>query len=232
MTGAAPREAWLKARLALLEKEKALTRMRDEVAAERRALPKVRIAKDYVFTGPAGPVKLADLFEGKNQLIVYHFMLGPDWTDPCKSCSFWAEQFDALRVHLLHRDAALGAVSRAPFAKIAAVKARMGWRFPWYSSHGSDFNRDFHVSFDPGDRVDGKVEYNFERREFGGSEAPGLSVFSKNEAGEIFHTYSCYARGLDPLNGTYQLLDLTPKGRDEAGLPGPMAWVRLKDQYG
>lgn len=229
MNRIADREDWLKARLALLAKEKALTRLRDEVAAERRALPRVRIDKPYVFDGPTGKVRLGDLFAGQSQLIVYHFMLGPKAAEPCKICSFWAEQYDALRVHLAHRDTELAAISRAPLAKIDAVKARFGWRFPWYSSGGSDFNFDFGVSFT--EEQDGRMLYNFGGQKASAGELPGLSVFAKDEAGAVFHTYSTYSRGLDALNGTYQLLDLTPKGRDEAGLPWPTAWVRHKDRY-
>jgi predicted dithiol-disulfide oxidoreductase (DUF899 family) len=221
--------AWPPARLALLEKEKALTRLRDEIAAERRALPRLRIDKPYVFAGPQGPARLADVFAGKSQLIIYHFMLGPDWREPCKSCSFWAEHFDSIRVHLAHRDVELVAVSRAEAARIDAIKARFGWRFPWYSSLASDFNFDFAVSFTADQ--DGQMLYNFGGKKASTGEMPGLSVFAKDEAGAVFHAYSTYARGLDALNGTYQLLDLTPKGRDEGGLPWPMAWVQHKDRY-
>ncbi len=228
MSEIASRDEWMKARLVLLEKEKALTRLRDELAAERRALPRVRVDKAYVFDTPQGEKKLADLFEGKSQLIVYHFMLGPDATDPCKSCSFWAEHYDTIRVHLPHRDTNLICVSRAPLAKIEAVRARMGWKFPWASSAGSDFNIDYGVTFNQAQN--GQQLYNFATQAARAGESPGLSVFTK-EGGDIFYTYSCYARGLDALNGTYQWLDLTPKGRDEAGLPWPMAWVSHKDRY-
>ncbi|MBM3620799.1 MAG: DUF899 domain-containing protein [Alphaproteobacteria bacterium] len=231
MTAIVKREDWLDARRTLLRREKELTRLRDEVAALRRALPRVRIDKDYVFTGPSGPVSLAALFAGRGQLIVYHFMLGPDWNEPCKSCSFWAEHHDATRVHLAHRDVELAAVSRAPISKIAQVKERFGWRFPWVSSLDNDFNFDFGVSFPPSDGKPAKPNYNFGTQTFGGGEAPGLCVFMRDESGAIFHTYSTYSRGLDALNGTYQLLDLVPKGRDEGGFDFPMAWVRLKDRY-
>jgi predicted dithiol-disulfide oxidoreductase (DUF899 family) len=229
MGGMVDRDEWLEARRALLAKEKALTRLRDEVAAERRALPRRRIDKDYVFAGPGGRLRLGDLFAGLSQLVVYHFMLGPTATEPCKSCSFWAEQYDALRVHLAHRDTELCAVSRAPLAKIEAVKARFAWRFPWYSSGESDFNFDFGVSFTEAE--DGQPLYNYGFNKASKGELPGLSVFVKDASGAVFHTYSTYARGLDALNGTYQLLDLTPKGRQEEGLPWPMAWVRHKDRY-
>lgn len=228
MTQEVSREEWLKARLALMEKEKVLTRLRDELAAERRALPRVRIEKHYAFDTPQGCKKLADLFDGKNQLIVYHFMLGPDAANPCPSCSFWAEHYDAIRVHLSQRDANLVCVSRAPLAKIENVRQRMGWKFPWASSAGSDFNADFGVTFT--EAQNGQLLYNFATQPARAGESPGLSVFVK-EAGAVLHTYSVYSRGLDALNPTYQLLDLTPRGRDEAGLPWPMAWLKLKDQY-
>ena len=223
------RDEWLTARRALLAKEKALTRLRDEVAAERRALPWVPVAKDYRFAGPAGPARLADLFAGRSQLVLYHFMLGPDWTEPCKSCSFWAEHFDAIRVHAGERDVELAAASRAPLPKIESIRARFGWRFPWVSSLGSDFNADFGVTFTP--EQEGKPLYNFGERPAMKGEMPGLSVFARDAAGQVFHTYSTYARGLDALNGTYQIFDLVPRGRGEAGLPWPMVWVRHKDRY-
>lgn len=228
MINAVSRAEWLKARLTLLEKEKALTRQRDELAAARRALPAVRIEKKYVFDTLQGRKELVDLFEGKSQLLVYHFMLGPDAANPCPSCSFWAEQYDAIRVHLGQRDASLVCVSRAGLAKIEAVRQRLGWRFPWASSAGSDFNADFGVTFTEAEQ--GKGLYNFGTQPARAGESPGLSVFAR-EGTTVFHTYSAYSRGLDALNATYQLLDLTPKGRDEAGLPWPMAWLKLKDQY-
>jgi predicted dithiol-disulfide oxidoreductase (DUF899 family) len=229
MTAIVGKDEWLAARRALLAKEKELTRFRDEVAAARRAMPQCRIDKDYVFAGPGGQLRLGDLFAGRSQLIVYHFMLGPNATEPCKSCSFWAEQFDALRVHLVHRDTELAVVSRAPLVKIEAVKARFAWRFPWYSSGESDFNFDFGVSFT--EEQDGRMLYNYGSNAASKGELPGLSVFVKDAKGDVLHAYSTYARGLDALNGTYQLLDLTPKGRQEDGLPWPMAWVRHKDRY-
>ena len=222
------REQWLKARLTLMEREKALTQLRDELAAERRALPRVRVDKEYAFDTPAGPMKLADLFEGRSQLIVYHFMLGPDAANPCPSCSFWAEHYDSIRVHLGQRDANLICVSRAPLDTIEAVRQRMGWKFPWASSAGSAFNTDFGVTF--AEPQNGEMLYNFGTQAARAGKSPGLSVFV-NEAGAVFHTYSAYARGLEALNPTYQLLDLTPQGRNEAGLPWPMAWLKLKDQY-
>lgn len=230
MTGhaSASRADWLAARRALLDKERALTRMRDDLAAERRALPWVRVDKDYRFAGPSGEVSLGDLFAGRSQLVVYHFMLGPDWIEPCKSCSFWAEHYDAMRVHLPQRAVELIAVSRAPIHKIEELKARFGWHFPWVSSLGSDFNFDFGVSFTAED--EGKPLYNYGLRPASKGEMPGLSVFVREGDG-IFHTYSAYGRGMELLNGTYQVLDMVPKGRDEAELPWPMAWVRHKDRY-
>jgi predicted dithiol-disulfide oxidoreductase (DUF899 family) len=224
---AADREAWLAARKALLDREKALTRLRDEVAAERRKLPWRAVDKDYRFAGARGALALADLFGGRGQLIVYHFMLAPGGK-PCPSCSFWAEHYDGARVHLRQRDTELAVVSRAPYEEIDAVKARMGWRFPWVSSFGSDFNADFGVTHTAGQ--DGQPLYNFGTQKAWAGEAPGLSVFAR-QGDAVFHTYSAYSRGLDALNMTYQLLDLTPKGRDEDSLPWPMAWVRLKDEY-
>jgi predicted dithiol-disulfide oxidoreductase (DUF899 family) len=223
---------WLAARTALLAREKDFTRQRDALAAERRALPWVKVEKDYAFDGPDGRESLAQLFGPRSQLIVYHFMLGPDWQEGCKSCSFWADNFDGIDVHLAHRDTTLVLVSRAPLARIDAYKRRMGWRTKWVSSLGSDFNHDFHVSFTAEELAGQKVFYNFKIQEGRFSEEqPGVSVFAKDAAGAVFHTYSCYSRGLDMLNGAYHLLDLTPKGRDEAGLPYPMAWVRRRDQY-
>lgn len=224
------RGEWLAARKALLQREKAFTRLRDELSAERRKLPWVRIEKNYVFDGPQGKETLADLFAGKGQLAVYHFMLGPDWPEGCKSCSFWADNFNGVDVHLAHRDVTLLAVSRAPLVKIEAFKKRMGWSFKWVSSFGNDFNRDFNVSFTP-EETKGEVFYNFETRRFPSDEAPGMSVFARGDGGQVFHTYSCYARGLDMLNTAYHILDLVPKGRDEAELPYTMSWVRHRDRY-
>lgn len=224
------RQDWLAARKALLEREKAFTRARDALSAERRALPWVRIDKDYAFAGPAGRLSLGDLFGGKSQLAVYHFMLGPDWNEGCKSCSFWADNFNGIDVHLAQRDLALVAVSRAPLANIDAFKRRMGWTFRWVSSFGSDFNRDFGVSFTP-EELRGEVEYNYTRQTFPADEAPGMSLFFRDGDGTVFHTYSCYARGLDMLNGAYHILDLAPKGRDEGGQSYAMAWLRHHDRY-
>jgi predicted dithiol-disulfide oxidoreductase (DUF899 family) len=224
------RDEWLAARKTLLAKEKELLRLRDELSAERRRLPWVRVDKTYVFDGPDGEETLADLFTGRSQLLVYHFMFGPDWSEGCPSCSFWADNFNGIVVHLEHRDVSLAAISRAPLEKLDAYKKRMGWSFKWVSSLGNDFNRDYHVSFTPQEQA--TAVYNYAPRGFGSSEAPGVSVFAKDETGRVFHTYSCYARGLDSLNSAYQLLDLVPKGRDEDGLSYPMAWVRRHDRYG
>lgn len=224
------RSEWLAARKALLAREKEFTRARDALSAERRKLPWVRVDKAYAFDGPAGQQTLADLFGGRSQLAVYHFMLGPDWNEGCKSCSFWADNFNGIDVHLAHRDLALVAVSRAPLAKIEAFKKRMGWTFPWVSSFGSDFNRDFGVSFTP-EELQGEVTYNYARQKFPVDEAPGMSLFVRDDGGAVFQTYSCYARGLDMINGAYHILDLAPKGRDEGNQPYTMAWLRHRDRY-
>jgi predicted dithiol-disulfide oxidoreductase (DUF899 family) len=223
-------DKWLKARKALLAKEKEFSRQRDALSAARRDLPWVKIEKNYVFEGPNGKETLAELFGGKSQLIVYHFMLGPGWIQGCPSCSFLADHFDGANIHLAQRDVTLVVVSRAPLFEIEAYKKRTGWKFKWVSSYGSDFNRDFHVSFTPEEKASGKVEYNYEMTEFPSEEAPGLSAFIK-ENGAVFHTYSSYARGLDILLGAYNFLDLAPKGRDEGSLPWSMAWVRRHDEY-
>jgi predicted dithiol-disulfide oxidoreductase (DUF899 family) len=222
-------EQWLAARKALLAKEKAFTRERDALSAERRALPWVKVDKQYKFDGPDGTETLSDLFGDRSQLLIYHFMYGPDWTEGCPSCSFWADNYNGIVVHLQHRDVSLVAVSRAPLDKLEAYKRRIGWNFKWVSSLGCDFNRDYHVSFTPEEQK--TAVYNYEPVGFGTSEAPGVSVFAKGADGRIFHTYSCYARGLDTLNGAYQLLDLVPKGRDEQGLSHTMAWLRRHDRY-
>jgi predicted dithiol-disulfide oxidoreductase (DUF899 family) len=224
-------EEWLVARKAHLAKEKELTRLRDQLAAERRELPWVRVEKAYVFDGPDGKATLAELFAGRSQLLVYHFMMGPDWEEGCKSCSFVADHFDGAIPHLAARDVSMVAISRAPLARIEAFQRRMGWRFRWLSSHGNDFNYDFHVSFRPEEMAGGEVYYNYRTGEFPSEEAPGLSAFYKDADGSVFHTYSTYERGLDILMGAYNLLDLAPKGRDEAALAWTMAWVRHHDRY-
>jgi predicted dithiol-disulfide oxidoreductase (DUF899 family) len=223
-------DEWLTARKALLSKEKEFTRQRDQLSAERRELPWVRVEKEYVFDAPGGKETLAELFDGRSQLMVYHFMFGPGWEQGCPSCSFVSDHIDGANWHLPHRDVTLVAVSRAPLAEIEAFKRRMGWRFKWVSSYGSDFNYDFHVSFTRDQLAQGKVEYNYDLVE-GYDELPGLSVFYKDENGAVFHTYSAYARGLDMLVGAYNYLDLAPKGRDEAALPWTMAWVRHHHRY-
>jgi predicted dithiol-disulfide oxidoreductase (DUF899 family) len=226
------RDEWLAARKQHLSKEKEFTRLRDELSRQRRELPWVRVEKRYVFDGPDGKETLADLFDGRSQLIVIHFMLGPGWEEGCKSCSFRADHLDGALVHLAHRDVTLVVVSRAPLPQIEAFKKRMGWRFKWVSSYGTDFNFDFHVSFTKDEMAKGKVYYNYDMREFPTEEAPGTSVFYKDGTGDIFHTYSCYARGGDMLIGAYHYLDLAPKGRDEDALAFTMAWVRHHDRYG
>jgi predicted dithiol-disulfide oxidoreductase (DUF899 family) len=226
------RDEWLVARKAHLMREKELTRLRDQLSAERRELPWVKIEKNYVFDGPKGKETLADLFGGRSQLIVYHFMFGPGWEEGCRSCSFLVDHIDGALVHLEHRDVSVVVVSRAPLPELEAFKKRMGWRFKWVSSYGSDFNSDYHVSFTKDDIAKGKTYYNYEVRESPSEgEAPGISVFYKDGAGDIFHTYSCYARGGDSLIGAYNYLDLTPKGRDEDALAFTMAWVRHHDRY-
>jgi predicted dithiol-disulfide oxidoreductase (DUF899 family) len=221
---------WLEARKAFLAKEKEFTRLRDELSHQRRELPWEKVEKQYTFDGPNGNKTLADLFEGRSQLMIYHFMFGPGWKEGCPSCSYLADHFDGAAIHLSHRDVTLAVVSRAPIAEIEAFKKRMGWRFPWASSFGSDFNYDYHVSFTPEERA-GKVNYNYEQMQFPSEEAPGLSVFFRDPSGEVFHTYSSYARGLDIFVGTYNFLDHVPKGRDEDGLAHTMAWVRHHDKY-
>jgi predicted dithiol-disulfide oxidoreductase (DUF899 family) len=225
------RDEWLTARRALLAKEKNHTRHGDLLGAERRALPWVKVDKSYVFDTPGGKKTLGELFGGRSQLVVYHFMFGPDWEEGCPSCSFLCDHLDGTVAHLAQRDVALIAVSRAPLSRIEPFKKRMGWRFDWVSSFGSDFNRDYHVSFTPEELATGKVAYNFGQDGFPAEEAHGISVFHRNAAGEIFHTYSAYARGAEPVVGTYSLLDMVPKGRDEDSLPWTMAWVRHHDRY-
>jgi predicted dithiol-disulfide oxidoreductase (DUF899 family) len=222
---------WVAARKELLAKEKEFTRQRDSISAERRKLPWVKVEKDYLFDTPNGKKTLAELFGKKSQLIVYHFMLGPGWEEGCPSCSFLGDHFDGSLIHLAHRGVAFTAISRAPLREIEAFKKRMGWRFPWASSNGSDFNYDYHVSFTKDELANGKVYYNYTEMEFPAEEAPGASVFYKDKTGGVFHTYSTYARGLDILVGAYNFLDLAPKGRDEEGLKHTMAWVRHHDKY-
>jgi predicted dithiol-disulfide oxidoreductase (DUF899 family) len=226
------KEQWLKARQAHLAKEKEMTRQRDALARERRELPWVKVEERYVFDTPQGKVTLAELFRGKSQLIVYHFMFGPDWAEGCPSCSYVSDHLNGAVPHLAARDTSLVMVSRAPIEKIEAFKKRMGWQFPWVSSFGSKFNYDFHVSFTPEERAKGEVYYNYKMQPFPSDEGPGASVFYKDPATEeIFHTYSTFGRGLDTMVTTYVLLDLVPKGRDEDDLPFDMQWVRYHDRY-
>lgn len=222
------RDEWLSARKQLLAKEKEFTRLRDKLSEERRALPWERVEKPYVFDGPHGKQTLAQLFDGRSQLVVYHFMFDPSWENPCKSCSFWADNFERNVVHIAQRDVTLIAVSRAPLAKLEAFKQRMGWTFSWVSSGGNDFNFDYNVSFRP-DATNAK--YNYAPKTSAMTELPGISVFYKDASGAVFHTYSSYARGLDMMNVTYQYLDLVPKGRNEGEGTHPMAWLRYRDAY-
>jgi predicted dithiol-disulfide oxidoreductase (DUF899 family) len=221
-----PRELWLRERRLLLQKEKAFTKAKDELAAARRALPRYAVNTHYAFQTEKGPQGLADLFGHRGQLIVYHFMFGPDWEQGCKSCSFWADGFDGAIPHLNQRDVAMVCASTAPLAKLLAFRKRMGWRFDWVSSGGSSFNADFGVTGKNGEAL----LYNFDRQIEDAGELPGLSVFQR-EGNVVFHTYSCYARGLDIFNPAYQLLDMVPKGRDESALPFSMGWVKHHDNY-
>jgi len=221
---------WLVARKDLLTREKEFNHQRDALSKARRSLPWVKIDKEYVFDGPDGEETLADLFDGRSQLIVYHFMFGPDWEEGCKSCSLLADHFDGANWHLPQRDVTFVAISRAPLPKLDAYKKRMGWRFKWVSSHGNDFNLDSHVSFTKEEEKKNEVYYNYTNGEFISDELPGLSVFYQDEDGNVFHTYSAYARGLDILVGTYNFLDLVPKGRNEDP-ESTMDWVRRHDQY-
>ena len=225
------RDEWLDARKELLAAEKAFTRDRDALTAKRRNMPWVKIDKDYRFQGPDGEETLADLFGGKSQLVVYHFMYGPDWTEGCPSCSFWADNFNGVDIHLKAIDITLLAVSNTSLEKINAYKKRMDWTFKWVSSLGSDFNRDFHVSFTPEEVDKGEMEYNYRMTNFPSSEAPGASVFAKGDDGAVYHAYSTYERGLDMLNGAYHYIDLTPKGRTSEEDHGNMHWLKRRDQY-
>src|SRR6266481_6739615 len=223
-------EKWAAKRIELLKKEKEFTRRGDQLSAEKRKLPWVRVGKEYVFDGPDGKETLADLFSGRSQLVVYHFMFGPEWEEGCPTCSLVADNFDGNVVHLAHRDVTLAVVSRARLPQIEAFKKRMGWRFKWVSSYGSDFNHDYRVSFTNEEMANGDY-YNYDTSGFPREEAPGISVFYKDETGDVFHTYSSYARGPEFLIGAYSYLDLVPKGRDEDALPFTMAWIRHHNRY-
>ncbi len=226
-----PHDQWIIARKALLAEEKEFSRLRDELTAKRQALPWEKVEKDYVFEGPDGRETLSDLFDGRSQLIVYHFMYGPGWEVGCKSCSFLADHFEPAIVHLNSRDVSVAVISRAPFQDFQAFRKRMGWSFKWLSSHGGDFNEDFNVSFTQTEIDNGNTYYNYEEQKFPSTEAPGASVFYKDEKDDIFHTYSVYARGLDMFITAYHYLDIVPKGRDENGLAYTMEWVRHHDSY-
>ena len=224
-------QEWVEARKDFLAREKEFNRMRDELSAARRELPWERVEKDYVFDGPDGKASLAELFDGRSQLIVYHFMFGPDWPEGCPSCSLLADHYEPAGVHLRQRDVTMVTISKAPLDKIEAFRERMGWEIKWLSSLENDFNRDYHVSFTPEEQATQDVYYNYQMGDFPMTEAPGVSVFTKGDDGAIYHTYSSYARGLDMFLGVYHLLDIVPKGRDEAALPFPMNWVRHRDRY-
>ncbi|MCW5688122.1 MAG: DUF899 domain-containing protein [Pseudolabrys sp.] len=227
----ASQDQWLEARRDLLAAEKDLSRRSDQVAHLRRQLPWVRVEQDYVFEGPDGHQKLAELFDGRRQLLVQHFMLAPGWEEGCKSCSYMADHSDGMIPHLAQRDTAFVAISRAPYAEIVRFKRRMGWKFKWLSSNGSSFNYDFRVSFTPDEAAKGSQAYNYGSSPYGQEELPGVSVFFKDDNGDVFHTYSTYGRGVDVMMGTYRMLDLTPKGRDETGEATRMGWVRHHDRY-
>lgn len=224
------RDEWQQSRLELLEMEKEFTRLRDALSAKRQTMPWVKVEKEYSFEGAIGSETLGDLFGENSQLVVYHFMFDPEWQAGCKTCSFWADNFSGAIPHLAARDTTMVVVSRAPVTKLNAFKERMGWKFKWVSSGESDFNYDFGVSFTPEMIAAGTGWYNYRRHEASG-ELPGLSIFARGEDGTIYHTYSAYARGLDIVNGGYHILDMVPKGRDEAGLPWSMAWLKYRDQY-
>lgn len=225
-------DKWIKARKELLTKEKEFTHTRDQLNQKRRELPWVRVDKEYVFNGPMGKQTLSKLFNGKSQLIVYHFMFGPDWKAGCPSCSFWADNFNNIIIHLNQRDVSMIAISRAPYNEIAAYQKRMGWDFHWVSSYDNNFNFDYHVSFTQEELAKKEVFYNYILQDAGVSDREGVSVFYKNPSGQIFHTYSTFERGIDAFNVAYHYLDIVPKGRDEEGHTFPQYWVRRHDEYG
>lgn len=223
---------WLEARKALLQKEKAFTKERDALTRARQALPWVKVEQEYAFDGPNGGRSLSELFDGRSQLIVYHFMYHPSWEDDaCPSCSYWADNFNGTIVHLNARDVSMVAISKARSDQIEAYKKRMGWSFEWLSSHDNDFNRDYGVGFSAEEMEKGEGYYNYTTQHLAREELPGMSVFARGQDGDVFHTYSSYGRGIDMINGTYHLLDTVPKGRDEASLPWNQAWVRRHDEY-
>ena len=222
---------WLEARMQLLAKEKEFTLLRDQLAQQRRELPWERVDKEYLFDGPNGRETLAQLFENRSQLLVYHFMFAPEWEAGCKHCSWWADNFERNIVHLNHRDATMVAISRAPLQKLEGFRKRMGWTFKWLSAANTDFNYDYHVSFRPDQIAKGEIYQNYRRKQSSMSDVAGVSVFYRAPDEKIFHSYSCYERGLDMLNAGYHLLDLVPRGRDEDGLSFPQAWVRYRDSY-
>jgi predicted dithiol-disulfide oxidoreductase (DUF899 family) len=226
-----PHEQWVSERVAFMTKEKELTRLRDDLSRLRRELPWEKVTKPYAFDGPRGKETLADLFDGRRQLVIYHFMYAPQWEEGCPGCSFWADNFNGTDIHMAHRDITFLAISRAPLAKLEEYKKRMGWTFKWVSSSGSDFNYDFQVSHDPEAAKKGSAYYNYGTGVPVGEEMPGVSVFYKDQKGDVYHTYSAYSRGIDLLNGAYNYIDLTPKGRDEDQLPSPNTWWRRHDQY-
>ena len=226
------KDEWLAARSALLKKEKEFTLLRDKLGQQQRDMPWVLVDKEYLFDGPNGKQTLSDLFDGRSQLIVYHFMYDPNWDAGCPSCSFWADNFNGIVVHLNQRDVTMMAVSKAPYSKIGEYKKRMGWDFKWVSSYDNDFNFDYHVSFTPEELSEKKAFYNYNLQDTHSPEREGVSVFYKDTAGHVFHTYSAYARGIDVLNVAYHYLDLVPKGRDEDGHEFPQFWVRRHDEYG
>lgn len=226
-----PPEQWVAERLALLAREKELMRLHDQLARERRALPWERVGKRYAFDTPQGSRTLDELFGGHRQLVVQHFMFGPGWGQGCPSCSYMADHVDGMTVHLADRGIGFVAVSRAPLPELLRFRERMGWKFDWVSSHGSDFNHDFGVSFTPQEVASGAVDYNYGKRPFPSEEAPGVSVFFRSDAGEVFHTYSTYGRGVEVMMGAYQLMDLAPEGRSERDVPHKMEWVRHHDRY-
>lgn len=225
------RDEWIAERKVLLAREKELTHLSDQIASQRRALSWVRIEKDYIFDTPDGRRSLADLFDGRRQLLVQHFMFAPGWEQGCPSCSFMADHSDGMNVHLLHRDVTLVAISRAPLADIARFRQRMGWRFKWVSSHDNDFNYDFGVSFTPEEVAKGQLPYNYGTWPYAYEEWPGISAFIRNDTNEVFHTYSTYGRGVEAMMGTYRMLDLTPQGRDERNVEYKMEWLRHHDRY-